>query len=64
MWLILLVLTIPISNLLMEKGMMLDMDMPDDKKYHYLSIIFYIPFVNVVFMFCYLVWQIIRFKRS
>lgn len=64
MWLILLVLTIPISNILMEKGMMLDIDMPNKEKYHKLSIIFYIPFFNVVFMFCYLVWQVIKFKRT
>lgn len=62
-WLFITILTIPLSNILMKKGMILDVDMPNDEKYYYLSIIFYVPFINVIVMFCYLLWQIIRFKR-
>jgi hypothetical protein len=59
-----IILSYPISHYLMHKGLTLDLTMPgNDKRYKRLSIIFKIPILNVLVMFCYLVYVLHKFER-
>jgi hypothetical protein len=60
--LISVLVTFPLSHIFMKKGMVLDYDLTDEKKKD-LARFFYIPYLNVITMFSYLVWSVIKFKR-
>jgi hypothetical protein len=57
-----ILITFPLSHIFMKKGMILDYDLTDEKKKD-LAKFFYIPYLNVITMFSYLVWSVIKFKR-
>lgn len=57
-----ILITFPLSHIFMKKGMVLDYDLTDEKKKD-LAKFFYIPYLNVITMFSYLVWSVIKFKR-
>jgi hypothetical protein len=54
--------TYPLSHIFMKRGMSLDNKMTPTK-HEDLGRFFYIPFLNVIIMFFYLVWNVIVFKR-
>lgn len=58
-----ILLSFPVSHVFMKKGMDIDITMPNEEKYKTLSLFFYIPILNVVVTFLYLLWIIITFKR-
>lgn len=58
----LLVLSFPLSHIVMKKAIMLDMGY-DQKKSRLISKLFYIPVINFIFSFSYLIWSVITFKR-
>jgi hypothetical protein len=61
---ILIVLSYPVSNYLMTKGMTLDLSMPaNTKRYKRLGYAFRIPIINMVIMFVYLFIMLHKFKR-
>jgi hypothetical protein len=60
--LISVLVTFPLSHIFMKKGMVLDYDLTDEKKKD-LARFFYIPYLNVITMFSYLIWSVIKFKR-
>ena len=60
--LISVLVTFPLSHIFMKKGMVLDYDLTDEKKKD-LARFFYIPYLNVITMFSYLAWSVIKFKR-
>ena len=61
---ILVVVSYPISQYLMKKGMALDLSMPlNVSRYKKLSKFFYTPLINVVVMFIYLSIMLHKFKR-
>ena len=55
-------ITFPLTHLFMKKGMMLDYNLTLEKQKD-LSKFFYIPYLNIVISFFYLIWTVIRFKR-
>lgn len=54
--------TFPLSHIFMKKGMVLDYNLTDERRKD-LARFFYIPYLNVITMFSYLVWSVIKFKR-
>lgn len=55
-------LTFPITHIFMKKGMLMDYNITEEKQKD-LSKFFYIPYLNVIVSFFYLILVIIRFKR-
>ena len=53
----------PITHILMKKGMIMDYNITEEKEKN-LSKFFYIPYLNVIVSFFYLILVIIRFKRQ
>lgn len=63
-WIVIVIVTFPISGYLMRKGMTLDLTMPlNNKRYKRLGKVFYIPLINVVVMFTYLCYMLHKFER-
>ena len=60
--LISVLVTFPLSHIFMKKGMVLDYNLTDERRKD-LARFFYIPYLNVITMFSYLVWSVIKFKR-
>jgi hypothetical protein len=56
-------LSYPLSHLLMKKGLMLD-NKPTEKKYKVLKVFFYLPMLNFLISFSYLILSVIKFKRD
>lgn len=54
--------TFPLTHIFMKKGMVMDYNLSDEKQKD-LSKFFYIPFLNVIVSFFYLIGVIIKFKR-
>ena len=54
--------TFPFAHIFMKKGMILDYDLTEETKKD-LAKFFYIPYLNVIISFFYLIWTIIKFKR-
>lgn len=57
-----ILITFPLSHIFIKKGLVLDYDISDET-YNDLNKFFYIPYLNVIIAFFYLVWVIIKFKR-
>jgi hypothetical protein len=57
-----IVLTFPLAHIFMKKAIILDINY-NKKKSKILSSLFYIPLINVVVSFIYLVWSVVVFKR-
>lgn len=57
-----ILMTFPITHLLMKKGMTMDFNLTDETKTD-LAKFFYIPYLNVFISFFYLIWVIVKFKR-
>lgn len=47
----------------MKKGLMLD-NKPTEKKYKVLKVFFYLPMLNFLISFSYLILSVIKFKRD
>tara|TARA_R110000751_G_C13733455_1_gene476740 strand:+ start:828 stop:1043 length:216 start_codon:yes stop_codon:yes gene_type:complete len=62
LFLVLALLSFPITHILMKKGMIMDYNITEEKQKN-LSKFFYIPYLNVIVSFFYLILVIIRFKR-
>jgi hypothetical protein len=60
---VLTILSFPITHILMKKGMIMDYNTTEEKQKN-LSKFFYIPYLNVIVSFFYLILVIIRFKRQ
>lgn len=58
-----ILVTFPLTHLFMKKGMILDYNLTETKQKD-LTKFFYIPYLNVVISFFYLIWTVIKFKRS
>jgi hypothetical protein len=63
LFLVLTLLSFPITHILMKKGMIMDYNITEEKQKN-LSKFFYIPYLNVIVSFFYLILVIIRFKRQ
>ena len=59
---ILSLITFPLTHVLLKKGFIMDYNITEEVKKG-LSKIFYIPYLNVLIAFIYLIVIIIRFKR-
>lgn len=46
----------------MKKGMVLDYDLTEEREKD-LAKFFYIPYLNVMITFLYLLWTVVKFKR-
>ena len=57
-----ILITFPLTHVFMKKGMIMDYNLNDEKKED-LSKFFYIPYLNLIIGFFYLIWTIIKFKR-
>lgn len=57
-----LLITFPISHVFLKKATTMDFNYTEEKQKD-LSKFFYIPYLNVVIYFFYLLWVIITFKR-
>ena len=57
-----LLITFPISHVFLKKAITMDFNYTEEKQKD-LSKFFYIPYLNVVIYFFYLLWVIITFKR-
>tara|TARA_R110000803_G_scaffold183840_1_gene246169 strand:- start:739 stop:951 length:213 start_codon:yes stop_codon:yes gene_type:complete len=55
-------LTFPLAHIFMKKGMIMDYNLNEEKQKD-LGKFFYIPYLNIIISFFYLVWVIIKFKR-
>lgn len=58
-----ILISFPITHILMKKGMIMDYNITEEKEKN-LSKFFYIPYLNVIVSFFYLILVIIRFKRQ
>ena len=56
------ILTFPLSHVLMKKGMTMDFFLNDIKEKK-IKRFFYLPFINIIASFLYLLIVIIKFKR-
>lgn len=54
--------TFPLTHIFMKKGMILDYNLTEEKQKD-LAKFFYIPYLNLIISFFYLIWTIIKFKR-
>jgi hypothetical protein len=61
-WIVSILITFPLSHIFIKKALVLDYDVSDES-YLDLNKFFYIPYLNVIVSFLYLVWIIIKFKR-
>jgi len=61
-WILSILVTFPLSHIFMRKALILDCDLKD-QTYLDLGRYFYIPYLNVIVSFFYLVWTVIKFKR-
>ena len=57
-----LLVTFPLTHIFMKKGMILDFTLKDETKESLIKF-FYIPYLNLIISFFYLIWTIIKFKR-
>jgi len=57
-----LLITFPLSHVFLKKAITMDFNYTEEKQKD-LSKFFYIPYLNVVIYFFYLLWVIITFKR-
>jgi len=57
-----ILVTFPLTHIFMKKGMTLDYDLTEEGQKD-LAKFFYIPYLNVVISFFYLIWTVIKFKR-
>lgn len=57
-----LLITFPLTHIFMKKGLILDYNITEEKQRD-LSKFFYIPYLNVMVSFFYLISVIIKFKR-
>tara|TARA_R110002153_G_C13327960_1_gene497626 strand:+ start:5735 stop:5947 length:213 start_codon:yes stop_codon:yes gene_type:complete len=55
-------LTFPLAHIFMKKGMIMDYNLNEEKQKD-LGKFFYIPYLNIIISFFYLVWVIIKFKK-
>ncbi len=58
-----ILISFPITHILMKKGMIMDYNITEEKEKN-LSKFFYIPYLNVIVSFFYLILVIIRFRRE
>jgi len=56
-------LSYPLSHLILKKAMLIDNNI-SEKKYNYLKKLFYIPIINLVISFFYILWSVIVFKKD
>jgi hypothetical protein len=61
-WILSILITFPLSHIFTKKALIMDYELKDET---YLDVtkFFYIPYLNVIVSFLYLVWVIIKFKR-
>jgi hypothetical protein len=57
-----ILITFPLTHIFMKKGMTLDYKLTEEGQKD-LAKFFYIPYLNVVISFFYLIWTVIKFKR-
>ena len=57
-----ILVTFPLTHIFMKKGMTLDYELTEETQKD-LAKFFYIPYLNVVISFFYLIWTVIKFKR-
>jgi hypothetical protein len=57
-----ILVTFPLTHIFMKKGMMLDYGLTEERQKD-LAKFFYIPYLNLIISFFYLIWTVIKFKR-
>jgi hypothetical protein len=57
-----ILITFPLTHIFMKKGLILDYQLTEERQKD-LSKFFYIPYLNLIISFFYLIWTIIKFKR-
>lgn len=62
LYIISILVTFPLSHIFMKKGMVLDYDLTEEREKD-LAKFFYIPYLNVMITFLYLLWTVVKFKR-
>jgi hypothetical protein len=61
-WVLSVLVTFPLTHVFLKKGMVLDHNISDET-YLDLNKFFYIPYLNVIVSFFYLIWVVVKFKR-
>jgi hypothetical protein len=61
-WMLSVLVTFPLTHVFLKKGMVLDYNISDET-YLDLNKFFYIPYLNVIVSFFYLIWVVVKFKR-
>ncbi len=61
-WILSILITFPLSHIFIKKALILDYNLKDET-YLDISKFFYIPYLNLMVSFLYLVWVVIKFKR-
>jgi hypothetical protein len=56
-------LSYPLSHIILKKAMLIDNNI-SEKKYSYLRKLFYIPIINLLIYFIYILWSVIVFKKD
>lgn len=56
-------LSYPFSHLILKKAMLIDNNI-SEKKYGYLKKLFYLPVINLISSFLYILWSVIVFKKD
>ena len=56
-------LSYPLSHIILKKAMLIDNNI-SEKKYSYLRKLFYIPIINLLTYFFYILWSVIVFKKD
>ena len=57
-----ILITFPLTHIFMKKGLILDYQLTEERQKD-LSKFFYIPYLNLIISFFYLIWTVIKFKR-
>ncbi len=56
-------LSYPLSHIILKKAMLIDNNL-SEKKYSYLKKLFYVPLLNLIISFLYIMWSVIVFKKD
>lgn len=56
-------LSYPLSHIILKKAMLIDNNL-SEKKYSYLKKLFYVPLLNLIISFLYIIWSVIVFKKD
>jgi hypothetical protein len=56
-------LSYPFSHIILKKAMLIDNNL-SEKKYSFFKKLFYVPVLNLIISFLYILWSVIVFKKD